>query len=119
MEVDLLGQAYAELTPGGLMSGPGGASDFARGARNGNGVRIIALPSAAKGETISRIVAPGAGSGPVSLSRMDIDVVVTEHGAADLREKTYNDRAKALMAIAAPGQRAALQAAWQEFAETL
>ena len=31
LEVDLFGQAYAELGPGGLMSGPGGASDFARG----------------------------------------------------------------------------------------
>ncbi|OAO00773.1 hypothetical protein A8B75_17895 [Sphingomonadales bacterium EhC05] len=119
MEVDLLGQAYAEMTPKGLMSGPGGASDFARGARSGNGVRIIALPSAAKGGTISRIVAPCAGSGPVSLSRMDIDVVVTEHGAADLREKTYHDRAEALIAIATPVQRPALRAAWQEFAETL
>ena len=32
LEVDLFGQAYAEMGPGGLMSGPGGASDFARGA---------------------------------------------------------------------------------------
>jgi acyl-CoA hydrolase len=117
MEIDLLGQAYAELTPKGLMSGPGGASDFARGARNGNGVRIIALPSTARGGTISRVVGPCAGAGPVSLSRMDVDVVVTEHGAADLREKTYHDRAEALIAIAAPAQRRALHAAWQVFAD--
>ena len=32
LEVDLFGQAYAEMGPGGLMSGPGGASDFARAA---------------------------------------------------------------------------------------
>ena len=119
IEVDLLGQAYAELTPKGLMSGPGGASDYARGARAQNGVRIIALPSAAKGGSISRIIAPGASAGPGSLGRMDIDVVVTEYGAADLREKSYAARAQALIAIAAPEQRAALQSAWDDYAQKL
>jgi acyl-CoA hydrolase len=119
IEVDLLGQVYAELTPKGLMSGPGGASDFARGARNGNGLRIIALPSSAKGGTISRIVAPYAGTGPVSLGRMDVDIIVTEHGAADLRDKTYARRAEALIAIAPLGQRPQLQHAWDEFAKNL
>src|SRR3546814_4881035 len=57
IEVDLLGQAYAELGPHGLMSGPGGASDFARGAKAGNGLRIVALPAGAMGDYISRIVA--------------------------------------------------------------
>jgi acyl-CoA hydrolase len=119
IEVDLLGQVYAELTPKGLMSGPGGASDFARGARAGNGLRIIALPSSAKGGTISRIVAPYAGTGPVSLGRMDVDIIVTEHGAADLRDMTYVRRAEALIAIAPPEQRTQLHAAWDEFAQIL
>ena len=79
IEVDLFGQAHAELTPKGLMSGPGGASDFARGARNG-GLRIVALPaSAGRDGAISRVVGPSEGAGPVSLGRMDIDLVVTEH----------------------------------------
>lgn len=119
IEVDLFGQAFAELTPGGLMSGPGGASDFARGARVGGGTRIVVLPASAARGTISRIVAPGAGSGPVSLGRMDIDIVATEHGAADLRGKTYQARADALIGIAAPDHRAALGAAWAEYARTL
>ena len=115
IEVDLFGQAYAELTPRGLMSGPGGASDFARGAR-GHGVRIVALPALAAGNSVSRIVAPGAGSGPVSLSRMDVDIVVTENGAADLRLLGHAARAEALIAIAAPDYRDALAGQWSETA---
>jgi acyl-CoA hydrolase len=119
IEVDLFGQAYAELTPKGLMSGPGGASDFARGARSGRGVRNIVLPSAAAGGSISRIVAPGNGAGPVSLGRMDIDIVVTEHGAADLRAKSHAARAEALIAIAAPDHRTALAEAWASYSTKL
>lgn len=114
LEVDLFGQAYAELTPSGLMSGPGGASDFARGARPGGGLRIIALPASAKSGQVSRIVAPGTAGGPVSLSRMDIDIVATEHGAADLRGLGYGARAQALIDIAAPDLRPGLAAAWSE-----
>lgn len=116
IEVDLFGQAYAELTPRGLMSGPGGASDFARGARTG-GLRIVALPSSAKGA--SRIVAPGVGAGPVSLSRTDIDVVATEHGTADLRGLSHAARAAALIAIAAPDHRDALTVAWADYSRRL
>ena len=112
LEIDLFGQGYAELGPRGLMSGPGGATDFARGARIAKGLRIVALPAAAGGGRISRIVPKGAG--PVSLARTDIDVVVTEHGAADLRDKGYDARAQALIAIAAPEHREALDAAWFE-----
>ena len=119
IEVDLLGQVYSELTPRGLMSGPGGATDFARGARASGGVRIIALPASAAGGAISRIVAPGGGSGPVSLSRMDVDVIVTEHGAADLRGQSYEARARALIAIAPPTHRPTLSDAWTTYAARL
>ena len=119
IEVDLFGQVYVELTPKGLMSGPGGASDFARGARVGGGTRIIALPASAAGGTVSRVVAPGAAAGPVSLGRMDVDVIVTEHGAADLRGKGYQARAEALIAISAPGHRPGLAAAWGEYSKRL
>ena len=118
LQVDLFGQAYAELPPGGLMSGPGGASDFARGAR-GHGVRIVALPAAAGRDQISRIVPPGLGRGPVSLGRMDIDIVVTEHGAADLRLLDHPSRARALIGIAAPEQRGSLARAWADDAKQL
>jgi acyl-CoA hydrolase len=119
LEVDLLGQAYAEVTPKGLMSGPGGASDFARGARLRDGLRIVALSASAMGGKKSRVIAPGAGTGPVSLSRMDIDLIVTEYGIADLRDTGYGARADALIAIAAPDHRDALQNAWDDYAQQL
>jgi acyl-CoA hydrolase len=115
MAVDLFGQVFAESTPGGFQSGPGGASDYARGARRSvGGLRIVALPASAKGA--SRIVAPGEGPGPVSLSRFDVDCVITEHGIADLRFKTHGQRAAALVAIAAPEHREALEIAWRDTA---
>jgi acyl-CoA hydrolase len=77
-------------------------------------LRIIALPSSSQGA--SRIVAPGTGHGPVSLSRFDVDFVVTEHGVADLRFASYAERAAALIAIAAPEHREALEIAWRETA---
>jgi acyl-CoA hydrolase len=117
LEVDLLGQVYSELGPKGLMSGPGGASDYGRAARlSPGGLRIIALASSAAKGALSRIIAPGGGAGPVSLSRFDVDVIVTEFGAADLREKTYAARAEALIAIAPPDHREALGAAWEDYA---
>ncbi|MEH6758036.1 MAG: acetyl-CoA hydrolase/transferase C-terminal domain-containing protein [Parasphingorhabdus sp.] len=113
LEVDLYGQVYAELTPKGFMSGPGGASDFARGARMGEGgLRIIAFPAGAANGTISRIIAPQEATGPVSLGRMDVDIIVTEYGVADLRGKSYEARAQALIAIAAPEHKDVLKQAW-------
>ena len=117
IEVDLFGQAYAEAGPKGFMSGPGGASDFARGAKLAGGLRIVALSATADRGAVSRIVAPNAGSGPVSLGRMDVDVVVTEFGAADLRGRTPAERAAALVAIAAPDHRERLDAQWRDFTQ--
>jgi|SRR5271165_2110426 len=116
MEVDLFGQAYAEMGPSGLVSGPGGASDFARGARASGGLRIVALAADAGGGKISRIAAPGEGSGPVSLGRMDTDIVVTEYGSADLRALDHDHRARALIGIAPPGHRDRLDKQWAALA---
>jgi acyl-CoA hydrolase len=119
MEVDLFGQSYAEVGPSGFTSGAGGASDFARGARAGGGLRIIALAASANRGAVSRIVAPGEGAGPVSLSRMDTDIVVTEHGAADLRRLDHDERAHALIAVASPAHRERLAAQWSVIAAKL
>lgn len=119
LEVDLLGQAYAELGPKGLMSGPGGASDYARAAKIGGGLRIVALAATAAKDGISRVALPGAPVGPVALGRVDIDIVVTEFGVADTRALTYNARADALIAIAAPNHRDALRDGWRAYASQL
>lgn len=115
LEVDLFGQVYSELGPKGLMSGPGGASDYARAARfSPGGLRIIALAASAAKGTISRIVAAGQGAGPVSLGRFDVDVVVTEYGAADVRGLGYEARAAALIALAPPDHRDRLRESWAD-----
>lgn len=109
IEVDLSGQVYAETTPKGPISGPGGASDFAAGARGRGGLRIIALPSTAARGTISRIVTPVEAIGPVSLGRFDTDLVITENGIADLRGQDSAGRAAALLSVADPAFRRSLQ----------
>lgn len=118
MEVDLYGQVHAEASNRGFQSGPGGAGDYARAARlSHGGLRIIALPAMAGGA--SRIVGAGCGHGPVSLSRFDVDVIVTEHGVADLRDLTHHARAQALIAIAAPEAREDLARQWRDTQQAL
>lgn len=115
VEIDLLGNGFAEHQAGGLMSGPGGASDFASGACANHGTRIIVMPSTAEGGRTSRIVPPGSSAGPVSLNRFDIDYVVTEHGAADLQLKSHQARAEALVAVAEPAHRPMLEDEWSRW----
>lgn len=47
-----------------------------------------------------------------SLARVDVDLVVTEHGVADLRNASVHERALALIAIAAPAFHEELRRAW-------
>lgn len=103
LQVDVTGQIAADTIGSVLYSGFGGQVDFIRGAaRSKDGKAIIALPSTAKGGTVSRISAalnPGAG---VVTSRADVHYVVTEYGVAQLCGKTLKERAKALISIAHP-----------------
>lgn len=105
LEIDLTGQANGEWLNGRQISGQGGMVDFVRGARASPGGRsILALPSAARDGT-SRIVPRLPPGTPVTVARADVDLVVTEHGAAHLREASLTERAHRLAAIAAPGHR--------------
>ncbi len=114
LEVDLLGQANVEWQAGRLVSGLGGASDFARAAKRSPGGRgVLALPATARGGTISRIV-PRITAPSVSIPRDDTDLVITEHGVADLRGASLEARAASLIAIAAPEHREGLDRAWAE-----
>lgn len=100
IEVDLTGQVNAELADGQPVGGVGGLVDFARGGLAARGGRaIIALPSTARKGTVSRIVARAPR---VTLAHSDVDVVVTEHGVADLRNVPVEARAERLIAIADP-----------------
>ena len=101
MEVDLTGQVNAEQSGPAYLGGTGGQVDFVRaGARSPGGHAIIALPATAKGGTISRITADL--SGPVTTARSDVDVIVTEFGAAELKGRTLAERTRRLIAIAHP-----------------
>jgi acyl-CoA hydrolase len=101
LEIDLTGQVNAEQSGSSYLGGTGGQVDFVRaGARSPGGHAIMVLPATAKGGTISRITA--GLSGPVTTARSDVDVVVTEFGAAELKGRTLAERARRLIAIAHP-----------------
>ena len=92
----------------------GGANDFARAARRSAGGRsVIVLPADAQGGRRSRIV-PTLAGGTVTVTRSDVDLVVTEHGVADLRHATLAERARRLIAIASPAWREPLARALAE-----
>jgi acyl-CoA hydrolase len=112
LEVDLTGQVNAEQSGGTYLGGTGGQVDFVRaGARSHGGRAIIALPSTARFGAVSRIVQ--TLSGPVTTARSDVDVVITEFGAAELKGKALAERTRRLVAIAHPDFRDKLdRAAW-------
>lgn len=110
LEVDLSGQVNAEQSGSAYMGGTGGQVDFVRaGARSPGGRSIIALSSTAKGGALSKIVP--TLSGPVTTARSDVDVIVTEFGAAELKGQTLAERTKRLVAIAHPDFREELDRA--------
>ena len=137
IEVDLTGQVCAESLGTTLYSGVGGQMDFLRGAAlSPRGRPIIALPATARVSSsmmegkqtstpstpglgalepidghISRItplLAPGAA---VTTSRAHVHYVVTEYGIAALHGRDLAERARSLIAIAAPQFREQLQRA--------
>ena len=74
---------------------------------------IIALNATAKNGTLPRIV-PRLTGGAVSVPRGDVGVVATEFGAVDLRGLGLDDRARALIGLAAPAHREGLERDWRE-----
>jgi 4-hydroxybutyrate CoA-transferase len=118
LEVDLFGQCNLEHANGTAVSGVGGAADFARAARLSPGGRsIIALN--ARHRNGSRIVATLGSPSVASLSRIDVDYVVTEFGIAQLGTASVHERAHSLVEIAAPEFRSDLRDRWHEIAKRL
>ncbi len=103
IQLDLTGQVCADSMGTKFFSGIGGQVDFVRGARRSIGGRsIIALPSTAKGDKISRIVPQlSAGAGVVT-SRGDVEYIVTEYGIAYLHGRSIRERGLSLAQIAHP-----------------
>ncbi|TYA53207.1 acetyl-CoA hydrolase/transferase family protein [Formosa maritima] len=116
IEVDVTGQVCADSIGTRMYSGVGGQMDFIRGASLSEGGKaIIALPSTTK-NGISRIVPtlkPGAG---VVTTRSHVHYVVTENGIANLYGKTIQERVKALVNIAHPDHKEAIDKQYFELA---
>jgi len=118
IEVDLTGQVCSESIGTRHWSGSGGQADTAIGAQKSkNGRSFIALystamvknPETGEREEVSKIVPtlkPGAG---ITLSRNDVDRVVTEYGVAELRGTNIDERVERLIAIAHPKFRESLR----------
>ena len=111
LEVDLTGQCCSESIGQMQFSGTGGQTDTAIGAQlSKNGRSFIALystamvrnPQTGEKEETSKIVCrlkPGAG---VSLSRNDIDYLVTEYGVVNLKGRSIKERVELIISIAHP-----------------
>ncbi len=115
LEVDLLGQVQRRGVGGRYLGGIGGLNDFVRGALAcPDGTAIVAIPSrrrAGKGEAAGIVAAL---SGPATIPAADADVFVSEHGVARLRGLSRARRARALIGIAHPDDRPALERAARE-----
>lgn len=103
LQVDLMGQVVSDSMGLSQISGAGGQIDFVRGATMSKGGKsIIAMPSTAKNNTISKIVPSITEYSAITTSRNDVDCIVTEYGIAELKGRTLKERAKALIKIAHP-----------------
>jgi len=114
IEIDLTGQICADTIGSLQYSGVGGQMDFIRGASLSEGGKpIIALSSVTtKGiSKITPLLRHGAG---VTTTRAHVHYVATEYGVVDLFGKNLKQRADALISIAHPDHREALQAAARE-----
>jgi len=114
LAVDIQGQVVADTINGDQFSGIGGAEDFVAGAGLELSDRsLICLRSTYEkdGKLQSRIV-PWFGPGAViTTPRHQVDVIITEYGAAELEGKTVAERGEALAAVAHPQFRDELLAA--------
>ncbi|AQL41936.1 hypothetical protein BV210_04040 [Halorientalis sp. IM1011] len=91
VEVDVYGHTNSSHVRGSqLLQGIGGSGDFARNSL----LSMMVLPSTAQDGEISRIV-PMASH--VDHPDHDVEVVVTEHGVADLRGLTPDERFEELV----------------------
>ena len=111
LSVDLTGQVCSESIGSHQYSGTGGQADMAVGASHAkNGRNIIAVPATKKGGTVSSITATLAPGSIVSLSRNEVDCIVTEYGVAWIKGRNIRQRVENLISVAAPEFRAELRA---------
>lgn len=113
LQIDLMGQCASEAIGTLQISGTGGQTETASGARQSEGGKsIIALHATAnvknahgERQRISTILGVQPAGAVISLLRADIDYVVTEFGVACLRGASLQKRARELIGIAHPDYR--------------
>ena len=111
IEVDITGQVCADSIGSTIYSGFGGQIDFVRGAMLSEGGKsIITFPSITNKEESKIVPFLKQGAGVVT-TRAHVQYIVTEYGVAELFGKNLKERAKALIAIAHPNHREALERA--------
>lgn len=111
ISIDLYGQVVADTVGATQFSGIGGHEDFVAGAGLELEDRsLLCLPATAtvEGQMVSRIVAELPAGSIVTTPRHQVDVVITEYGAAEVAGLTVGERARALAGIAHPSFRAEL-----------
>lgn len=116
LAVDLVGQISADTIDGRQFSGIGGHEDFLQGAGYAEeGRSLLCVPSTAtvNGEAVSRIRSRFTEGAVVTGPRHQVDVVVTEHGAAELAGRSVEERVEALLAVADPRFRDVLRDEWR------
>jgi acyl-CoA hydrolase len=114
LAVDIHGQVIADTIAGTQYSGIGGHEDFIAGpALSLEDRSLLCLPSTVTvdGELRSKIVPWFEAGAVVTTPRHQVDVIVTEHGAAELQGLTVRQRGLALAEIAHPDFRDELRAA--------
>lgn len=103
LQVDITGQVASDTLGARFYSGIGGNVDFMRGAALSNGgLAIVALPSTAKGGSVSRIVPQLYEAAGVVATRADVHFVVTEFGIATLRGRSIRERVLELIGVTHP-----------------
>jgi succinyl-CoA:acetate CoA-transferase len=95
IEVDIYGNVNSShIMNGDVVSGVGGASEFALNAR----LSVILIPSTARRGDVSCIIPM---TSHVDVPEHGVDVIVTEHGVADLRGLTPGERAEKIISSCA------------------
>jgi acyl-CoA hydrolase len=105
MSVDIHGQVVADTIDGSQYSGIGGHEDFIAGpALSLEDRSLLCLPSTVTidGQVRSRIVPWFEAGAVITTPRHQVDVIVTEHGAAELQGLTVHQRGEALAKVAHP-----------------
>lgn len=110
LEVDVTGQICSESIGPLVYSGTGGATDTSVGANHSKGGRsIIAFKSTAKDGQISKIKTILTPGSTVTISRNNVDYIVTEYGIAPLRGRSIRERVNNIIGIAHPDFRQELR----------